>query len=323
MHAIRINQTGGPDVLRYETVPDPHPGPLQVRIRIEAIGVNFVDVYNRTGHYPVPVPFTPGSEAAGTVDEIGHGVIEVRVGDRVAYSGPHGGAYAELQVIAADRVVVLPPGVTTKQGAAAMLQGMTAHYLATSTFPLAQGHTALVHAAAGGTGLLLTQVARRRGARVIGTTSTPEKAELAKRAGASDVILYTQQDFEVEARRLTDGRGVDVVYDSVGRTTFEKSLRSLKTRGMMVLFGGSSGPAPMVDPLALTRIGSLYLTRPSLAHYTADPVEMHRRAADILSWIADGTLVIRIDHEYPLREAAEAHRALESRATTGKVLLIP
>jgi NADPH:quinone reductase len=282
-------------------------------------------VYNRTGHYAMPVPFTPGSEVAGVVDEIGPGVTTVTVGERVAYSGAvHGGAYAELSVIPAERAVALPAGVSTKQGAAAMLQGMTAQYLAMSTFPLAPGHVALVHAAAGGTGLLLTQIARRRGARVIGTTSTPEKAALAAAAGASDVILYTEQDFEEEAKRLTaGGMGVDVVYDSVGKTTFDKSLRSLRHRGMMVLFGGSSGPVPPIDPLLLTRLGSLYLTRPSLGHYTADPAEMRSRAADVLSWIADGSLKVRIGHEYPLSQAADAQRALESRATTGKILLIP
>jgi NADPH:quinone reductase len=322
MHAIRIAETGGPDVLQYETVPDPHPGPGQVRVRIEAIGVNYRDVYNRTGHYAVPLPFTPGTEAAGTVDEIGPDVTSVHVGDRVAYEGPLG-AYAELQVVPAERIVALPPGVTTKQGAAAMLQGMTAQYLASSTFPLAPGSVALVHAAAGGTGLLLTQIARRRGARVIATTSTPEKAALATAAGASDVILYTQQDFEVEAKRLTGGKGVDVVYDSVGKTTFDKSLGSLRPRGMMVLFGGSSGPVPPVDPLELTRRGSLYLTRPSLQHYASDPKEMRARANTVLSWLADGSLKVHIGHEYPLRDAAEAHRALESRATTGKILLIP
>jgi NADPH2:quinone reductase len=270
------------------------------------------------------VPFTPGTEAAGVVDEIGPGVTTVTVGQRVAYNLHVGtGAYAELSVVPAERVLALPPGVTTKQGAAALLQGMTAQYLTTSTFPLAPGHVALVQAAAGGTGLLLTQMARHRGARVIGTTSTPEKAALATAAGASDVILYTQQDFETEAKRLTDGKGVDVVYDSVGKTTFDKSLRSLHARGMMVLFGGSSGPVPPVDPLLLMRLGSLYLTRPSLAHHTADPAEMRSRATDVLSWIADGWLKVRVDHEYPLSRAADAHRALEGRGTTGKILLIP
>jgi NADPH:quinone reductase len=322
MHAIRVHAYGGPEQLRYETIPDPEPGPGQVRVRVEATGVNFMDVYNRTGYYPTPLPFTPGTEAAGTIDAVGAGVSHVQPGDRVAYVGPQG-AYAELHVVPAERVVTLPPGLDTRQGAAAMLQGMTAHYLATSTFPLAVGHIALVHAAAGGTGLLLTQIARRRGARVIGTVSTPEKAVLAREAGASDVILYTEQDFEVETRRLTNGRGVDVVYDSVGKTTFDKSLRSLRPRGMMVLFGASSGPVPPLDVTVLSRSGSLFLTRPSLGAYTGDPAEMHGRADDILSWIADGWLRLRIDHEFPLRDAADAHRALEGRKTTGKILLVP
>jgi NADPH:quinone reductase len=322
MRAIRMATTGGPEVLQYETVPDPHPGRGEVRVRIEAIGVNYRDIYNRTGLYPTPLPFTPGTEAAGTVDEIGPGVTTVKVGERVAYDGPPG-AYAELQVVPAEKVVALPDAVPTRVAAGAILQGMTAEYLTTSTFPLKQGDVALVHAAAGGTGLLITQMARRRGARVIGTTSTPEKAALAKEAGVSDVILYTQQDFEAEARRLTDGRGVDVVYDSVGKTTFDKSLRSLRQRGMMVLFGSSSGPVPSVEPALLMRLGSLYFTRPSLTHYTTDPAEMRARANDVLSAIADGSLKIRIGQQFPLRDAAKAHEALESRATTGKTVLIP
>jgi NADPH2:quinone reductase len=322
MQAIRVHATGGPEQLRYETVPDPQPGPAQVRVRVEAIGVNFTDVYSRTGYYPTAVPYTPGTEAAGTVDLVGPDVTDVHVGDRVAYEGAPG-AYAELQVVPVERIVPLPAGVSTRQGAAVMLQGMTAHYLATSTFPLAVGHIALVHAAAGGTGLLLTQIARRRGARVIGTVSTAAKAALARTAGASDVILYTQQDFETESRRLTNGRGVDVVYDSVGATTFDKSLRSLRTRGMMVLFGASSGPVPPIDPQLLNRSGSLFLTRPTIKHYTSDPTEMRGRANDLLSWIVDGTLDVRVDHEFPLREAAAAHMALEGRSTTGKILLIP
>jgi NADPH2:quinone reductase len=322
MHAIRVHAVGGPEQLCYETVPDPEAGPGQVRVRVEAAGVNFADVYNRTGHYAAPLPYTPGTEAAGTIDAVGPDVTEFHVGDRVAYHGPLG-AYSELHVVPAERVVPLPAGLTARQGAAVMVQGMTAHYLTTSTFPLGVGHIALVHAAAGGTGLLLTQIARRRGARVIGTVSTAAKAALAKAAGASDVILYTQQDFETEARRLTNGRGVDVVYDSVGATTFDKSVRSLRPRGMMVLFGASSGPVPPIDPQLLARSGSLFLTRPTLVNYTADRAEMRGRAADILSWVADGSLTVRIDHEFPLRDAAEAHRALEGRGTTGKILLIP
>jgi NADPH2:quinone reductase len=270
----------------------------------------------------VALPATPGSEAAGIVDAIGPGVTAVAVGDRVAWAGVPG-AYAELAIVSASRVVPLPDGVSTEQGAAAMLQGMTAHYLAFSTFRLAPGHTCLVHAAAGGVGLLLCQIAKRLGARVIGTVSTPAKAAFARDAGADAVILYTEADFEAEVRAITAGRGVDVVYDSVGRTTFEASLRCLSRRGLLVLFGQSSGPVPAFDPQALNRHGSLFLTRPSLNHHVATREELLARSGDVLGWVADGSLKLRIGGRYPLPEAARAHRDLESRATAGKLLLIP
>jgi len=321
LKAIRVHATGGPEVLRLEDLPEPAPGPGEVQVRIEAIGVNFIEVYQRRGLYPVSLPATPGSEAAGTVAALGPGVTDLAPGDRVASHG-FAGAYAEYAVAPAARVVRLPD-VTARQGAAALLQGMTAHFLACSTFPLAPGDAALVHAAAGGVGLLLCQIAKRRGARVIGTVSTREKASLAREAGADETILYTEQDFEAEVRRLTGGTGVRVVYDSVGRATFEKSLRCLAPRGMMVLFGQSSGPVEPVDPQLLNRHGSLFLTRPNLAHYVATPAELAERAQAILGWVREGALRLRIWREFPLAEAAEAHRALESRATVGKLLLIP
>ena len=324
MRAIRVHAPGGPEVLRFEEeVPDPTPGEGQALVRIEAIGINFIDVYHRTGLYKVPsLPFILGQEAAGTVEAVGPGVTDVAPGDRVAYTGVMG-SYAEKAVVPADRLVRLPEGLSARDGAAAMLQGMTAHYLACSTYPLKPGDACLVHAAAGGVGLLLCQIAKMRGARVFGTTSTEDKARLAREAGADEVILYTEQDFAAEVRRLTDGQGVQVVYDSVGRTTFEKSLDSLARRGTMALFGQSSGPVPPFDPAILNAKGSLYLTRPSLFHYIATRDELATRAADVLGWIRDGKLKLRIEHEYPLSEAAEAHRALEGRRTTGKVLLLP
>ena len=322
MKAIRIHAFGGPEVYHYEDVPDPVAGADQALVAIEAVGVNFIEVYQRTGLYPVPLPATPGSEAAGTVVAVGPGVTELRAGDRVAWQGAPG-AYAERATVPVERLVRLPEGVSTRQGAAAMLQGMTAHYLACSTWPLKPGDACLVHAAAGGVGLLLCQIARRRGARVIGTVSTPEKAALAREAGADDVILYTEQDFEAEVRRITGGAGVQVVYDSVGRTTFEQSLRCLAPRGMVVLFGQSSGPVPPFDPQVLSRSGSLYLTRPMLGNYVATRAELLRRADEVLGWVRDGTLRLRIGREFPLSQAAEAHRQLQGRATTGKLLLIP
>jgi NADPH:quinone reductase len=322
VQAIRVHKTGGPEVLRYEQIERPSPGPGQALVQVHAAGVNFVEVYQRTGRYKVTPPFTPGSEAGGAVVEIGPGVSEVKVGDQVA-SQSFAGSYAEFSVANADRLVVLPKGVTSRVGAAVILQGMTAHYLACSTFPLAPGHTCLVHAAAGGVGLLLCQIAHRRGAHVIGTVSTEEKAALARAAGADDVILYTQDDFALETRRLTGGAGVQVVYDSVGLTTFAKSLDCLAPRGMMVLYGQSSGPVEPVDPQILAQKGSLFLSRPNLAHYVATREELLERATDVLGWVADGSLKVRIGHEYPLAAAAEAHAELEGRRTTGKVLLIP
>jgi len=322
MKAIRVQSPGGPEALRYEDVPQPSPAAGQVLVKVEAVGVNYIDVYQRTGLYKVATPFTLGQEAAGVVTAVGPGVTDPKVGDRVAYTSILG-AYAEYAVVPADRVVVLPDGVTARQAAAALLQGMTAHYLACTTYPLKAGDTCLVHAAAGGVGLLLCQIASRRGARVIGTVSTREKAALAREAGARDVILYTEQDFEAEVKRLTNGLGLQVVYDSVGKTTFEKGLNCLTRRGMMVLYGQSSGPIGSFDPQVLSQKGSLFLTRPTLAHYVATRAELVARAGEVLSWVKSGTLKVRIEHEFSLAETAEAHRALEARKTTGKLLLIP
>ena len=322
MKAIRVHSPGGPEALRYEDVPQPSPAAGDVLVKVEAAGVNYIDVYQRTGMYKVATPFTLGQEAAGVVTAVGPGVSDPKPGDRVAYTSILG-AYADYAVVPADRVVVLPDGVTTRQAAAAMVQGMTAHYLACTTYPLKAGDTCLVHAAAGGVGLLLCQIASRRGARVIGTVSTREKAALARDAGARDVILYTEQDFEAEAKRLTNGLGLQVVYDSVGKTTFEKGLNCLARRGMMVLYGQSSGPVGSFDPQVLNQKGSLFLTRPTIAHYIATRAELVARAGEVLAWVKSGTLKLRIEHEFSLAEAAEAHRALEARKTTGKLLLIP
>jgi len=309
-------------VLRYESVERPSPGAGQALVQLEATGINFLEVYQRTGLYQVQLPFTPGSEAGGTVVEVGPRVTSVRVGDRVA-SVNFAGSYGEFALAPAERLVKLPDGVSTRLGAAVMLQGITAQYLASSTFPLASGHVCLIHAAAGGVGLLLCQIARRRGARVIGTVSTEEKAALAREAGAHEVILYTEQDFQVETMKQTGQGGVDVVYDSVGRTTFAKGLECLAPRGMMVLYGQSSGPVEALDPQILNRKGSLFLTRPSLGHYVATNAELLQRASDVLGWVADGSLKVRIGHEFPLAAAPQAHTELEARRTTGKVLLIP
>jgi NADPH:quinone reductase len=321
MKTIRVHETGDAGVLRLEEAPDPRPGPGQALVRVEAAGLNFIEVYQRKGLYPMKLPYTPGSEGAGTVAAVGDGVTSVRVGERVASVGLEG-SYAELALAPADRLVALPEGVDTRTGAAVMLQGLTAHYLAVSTYPLAAGDWCLVHAAAGGVGLLLCQIASARGARVVATVSTPEKAALAREAGAEEVILYTEQDFVAEVRRITAGRSVPVVYDSVGKTTFEGSLDCLAPRGMMVLFGQSSGPVPPFDPQVLARKGSLFLTRPTLAHYTAGD-ELLSRASELLGWVRDGALRVRVDRDYPLAEAAAAHRALEGRETAGRVLLIP
>ena len=323
MKAIRVHTPGGPEALKLDEIPDPAPKEGEAVVRVEAAGLNFIDVYFRTGLYKGPsLPFTLGQEAAGTVAAVGPGVTEIAVGDRVAWSGVQG-AYAELAVVPAARLVKLPEGVSARQGAAAMLQGMTAHYLACSTYPLQSGDTCVVHAAAGGVGQLLCQIAKLRGARVLGTVSTEEKARIAREAGADEVIRYTEQDFAVEVKRLTDGRGVQVIYDGVGRQTFDKGLDCLARRGMMVLFGASSGPVPPFDPQILNAKGSLFLTRPSLGHYIATREELVERAGDVLGWIAEGKLRLSIDREVPLAEAAEAHRALEARETKGKVLLIP
>jgi NADPH:quinone reductase len=322
VQAIRVHKTGGPEVLRYEQVDQPVPGPGEALVQVHAAGVNFLDIYHRTGLYKVALPFTPGSEAAGRVVEVGPGVSDIKVGDQVA-SQNFRGAYAEFSVAKADRLVVLPTGVSPQMAAATMLQGMTAHYLASSTFPLNKTHTCLVHAAAGGVGLLLCQIARMRGARVIGTVSTEEKAALARGAGANEVILYTEQDFAVETRRLTAGAGVNVVYDSVGRTTFAKSLDCLTPRGLLVLYGQSSGPVEPVDLQIFSQKGSLYCTRPTLVNYVASRAELLERASAVLSWVADGSLKVLIGREFPLSAAEEAHRELEGRRTMGKVLLTP
>ena len=323
MKAIRVHAPGGPEALRFEDVPDPTPKAGEALVRIEAVGVNFIEVYFRTGVYkPAAYPFTLGSEAAGVVEAVGPGVTEVAPGDRVATVNAQG-AYAQHALVAAARLIRVPDGVTTRQAAAVMLQGMTAHYLATSTRPLGPGDTCLVHAAAGGVGLLLCAIAKKRGARVIGTVSTPEKAALARAAGADEVILYTEQDFVAETKRLTGGKGVAAVFDSVGKTTFEKGLDVLVPRGTMALFGQSSGAAPALDPQILNTKGSIFLTRPSLFAYVASRDELLARAGDVLAWVKDGSLPLRIDRELPLADAAAAHRALEGRGTAGKILLIP
>jgi len=321
MRAIRVHAPGDPEVLQLEELPDPQPGPGQVLVRVEAVGINFIEIYQRSGQYPLPMPMTPGAEGAGVVEAIGEGVTSVAVGDRVA-SVNLAGAYAELALAAADRVVKVPDGVTTRQAAAAMLQGLTAHYLAVSTRPLGPGDTCLVHAAAGGVGLLLTQIGKRRGARVIGTVSTAAKEALARQAGADEVIRYREQDFVAEVKRLTGGIGVDVVYDGIGRTTFEGGFQCLRPRGMMVLFGQASGAVAPFDPQLLNRGGSLFLTRPGLPHYIATPEELAWRAGEVLSWVRDGSLRLHVHRELPLTEAAEAHRLLGSGETIGKMLLV-
>jgi NADPH:quinone reductase len=322
MRAIRVHENGGPEVLRIDTVDDPIPGPGEVLLRVEATGVNFIEIYQRKGLYKTPLPSIPGEEGAGTVAAVGPGVTDLRVGDRVV-SYNLKGSYAELALADAHRLITVPDDVSTRDAAAVILQGMTAHYLVTSVYALQPGDTCLVHAAAGGVGLLLCQMAKRRNAIVIGTVSTEEKAALAREAGADEVIIYTRQDFVAEVARITSGKLVQVVYDSVGATTFEKSLQCLARRGMMATFGQSSGMVPPFDPLLLLRHGSLFLTRPTLAHYTATRDELVWRAGDVLGWVRDGSLKVRIDRALPLADAGQAHRALEERATTGKVLLIP
>jgi NADPH2:quinone reductase len=322
MNSIRVHKTGGPEVLRIEELPDPTPGPGELVVNIEAIGVNYIEIYQREGLYTVQRPFTPGSEAAGTIRSLGSGITEFKVGDRVVSQSMRG-AYASRALVAADRAVKIPDGVTTKIAAAVFLQGLTAHYLTTSTFPLKHGDTCLVHAAAGGVGLLLCQIAKKRGAFVIGTASTQEKLDLAHEAGADETINYTTRDFVTEVKRITGEAGVAVVYDSVGRTTFEGSLNALRRRGMLALFGQSSGPVSAFDPQVLNRKGSLFLTRPTLNDYVATRDELVQRSTELLGWVNDGSLKARIGAEFPLVRAADAHRALSSRKTTGKVVLVP
>ena len=321
MKAILIKQTGGPEVLQLADLPVPQPKPNEAVVKIAASGVNFIDVYQREGRYNVPLPFVLGQEGAGTVTAVGPEVKSVKPGDRVAWTTILG-SYAEYAAVPGERLVQVPQGVSDQQAASVMLQGMTAHYLSHDTFPLKRGQTTLVHAAAGGVGLLLVQMAHNIGAHVIATVSTQEKAKLAQQAGADEVILYTQVDFEAETKRLTGGKGLDVVYDSVGKTTFEKGLNVLRPRGMMVLFGGSSGPVPPLDPIRLAK-GSLYLTRPTLVQYTATTEELRARASAVFQMIAESKLKLRIEHIYPLADAQRAHRELEGRKTTGKLLLIP
>ena len=322
MRAVRVHNFGGPEVLKNEEIAVPEPKAGEARVKIEAIGLNYIDIYQRTGLYPLALPFTLGREAAGLVDATGPNTTEVKVGDRVAYA-MEPGAYAEYAVVPAWKLVPVPANVDTLSAAATMLQGMTAHYLAHSTYPLNQGDSALIHAAAGGVGLLLIQIAKQRGARVLGTVSTEEKARLARDAGADEVILYSRVDFGTEVKRLTSGAGVHVVYDSVGATTFEKSLDCLRPRGYLVLFGQASGPVPPFDLGKLAAKGSLFVTRPTLVHYMSDRRELLERAGDLFNWITSGKLKLRIEKTFPLAEAAEAHRQLEGRRTTGKVILLP
>jgi len=322
MKAVQIHQHGGPEVLKYEEIPLPEPKEGEARVKIEAGGVNFIDIYYRLGRYQGSLPLTLGQEAAGVVDAIGANCKDVQVGNRVVYASAQG-SYAEYAVVPVWRLVSVPSQVDFQHAAAVMLQGMTAHYLTHSTYALKKGDTALVHAAGGGTGQLLVQIAKRCGARVIGTASTEEKASLAREAGADDVILYTRTDFDVEVRKLTNNLGVDVVYDSVGRDTFDKSLNCLRPRGYMVLFGQSSGPVTPVDPQTLNAKGSLFLTRPFLGHYTATRAEILERTNDLFRWMKAGKLNVRIDRAFPLAQAAEAQRYLEGRQSMGKIVLIP
>jgi len=322
MKAIQVKQPGGPEAMELAELPLPQPKPNEAVVKLAASGVNFIDVYFREGRYKAQLPITLGQEGAGTVTAVGSEAKSVKVGDRVAWTSVHG-SYAEYAAVPEDRLVPVPQGVTDQQAAAAMLQGMTAHYLSHDTYPLKRGETALIHAAAGGVGLLLTQMAHNIGTRVIATVSTDEKAKLAREAGADEVILYTQSDFETETKRVTNGKGVDVVYDSVGKTTFEKGLNVLRPRGMMVLFGGSSGAVPPFDLIALSQKGSLYVTRPTLVNYISTREELVARSSAVFGMIAAGKLKLRVEYTYPLAEAQKAHRDLEGRKTTGKLLLIP
>lgn len=322
MKAIQIQSVGGPEVLRPVDLPIPSPQPGEAVVQIRAAGVNFIDVYFREGRYPASLPFVNGQEAAGVVTQVGDGVTNVKVGDRIAYTGRLG-SYAEYAAVPSDRLVKFPEKLSFEQAAAAMLQGMTAHYLLCSTYRLQRGDTALIHAAAGGVGLLLVQMAKKIGAKVIATVGTDEKARLARAAGADEVIVYTRQDFETETKRITAGKGLHVIYDGVGKDTFTKDLNLLRPRGYLVLYGASSGPVAPFDPILLSQKGSLFLTRPSLAHYIATREELDERATAVFSMIVSGDLKLRIEHTYPLEKAQQAHRDLETRKTTGKLLLVP
>lgn len=322
MKAIQIQSVGGPEVLRPVDLPIPSPQPGEAVVQIRAAGVNFIDVYFREGRYPASLPFVNGQEAAGVVTQVGDGVTNVKVGDRIAYTGRLG-SYAEYAAVPSDRLVKFPEKLSFEQAAAAMLQGMTAHYLLCSTYRLQRGDTALIHAAAGGVGLLLVQMAKKIGAKVIATVGTDEKARLARAAGADEVIVYTRQDFETETKRITAGKGLHVIYDGVGKDTFTKDLNLLRPRGYLVLYGASSGPVAAFDPILLSQKGSLFLTRPSLAHYIATREELDERATAVFSMIVSGDLKLRIEHTYPLEKAQQAHRDLETRKTTGKLLLVP
>lgn len=322
MKAIQVQKTGGPEALTMVDLPVPKPKPNEAVVKIAAIGVNFIDVYFREGRYPAQLPFIDGQEAAGTVSEAGSEVKSVKPGDRVAYTNVLG-SYTEYAAVPADRLVKVPDGISDQQAAAAMLQGMTAHYLVNSTYPLKKGETALIHAAAGGVGALLVQMAKNIGARVIATAGSDEKAKIARDAGADEVIIYTRQDFEAETKRLTDNKGVHVVYDGVGKSTFDQDLNVLRPRGYLVLFGGASGAVPPFDPIKLSQKGSLFLTRPTLANYVAAREELEHRAGDVFDMVASGKLKLRVGHTYKLADAQQAHRDLEGRKTTGKVLLTP
>jgi NADPH2:quinone reductase len=323
MKAIRVLEHGGSDKLTVADIAVPEPKAGQVLVKVAAAGVNFIDIYQRMGLYPVPTPFTPGQEGAGTVEAVGEGVDHIKAGDRVTWYHASPNSYGEYAVLPANVLLPVPSGIELKVAASSMLQGMTAHYLSHSTYQLKPGDICLIHAAAGGTGMLLVQMAKMLGAQVIGTTSTQEKAQRARKAGCDEVILYTEQDFESETRRLTDGRGVDVVYDSVGKSTWEKSLNCLRPRGMMVTFGNASGPVDPIPPLLLSAKGSIYLTRPKLADYSSTPEELKWRAGDVLGWVELGKLRITIEREYSLAEAGRAHDDLAGRKTSGKLLLIP
>lgn len=320
MKGIKVERYGGPEELKYGDLPDPTPGADEVLVRVRVAGVNFTDIYQRTGTYPGALPFTPGVEGVGVVEKLGSGVTGVKAGDRVGWVMIKGG-YAELISLPAQRLVPIPSGVDDRTAAALLLQGMTAHFLLTDCYRVQKGEWILIHAAAGGVGLLMTQIAHMLGARIIGTTSTEEKAALARDAGADEIVLYTKEDFQAAARRITGGEGVSVVYDSVGKTTFLKSLDSLRPRGYMVLFGGSSGPAPAINPMILNSKGSLFLTRPTLANYVGSREELLRRSADVFAWAAKGALKVRAEHDYPLADASKAHADMEARKTTGKILL--